>query len=111
MRYPHFTRRLLVVLPSVLMCLIAINTASAIEHAKAKHVFYFIGDGMGSLQREVGEQCLKGITQNPDATLLMNQLPVQGFLQTRSANKNITDSAAAGTAGRAPPCRRCSRRR
>tara|TARA_Y100001933_G_scaffold265062_1_gene334860 strand:- start:35895 stop:37283 length:1389 start_codon:yes stop_codon:yes gene_type:complete len=65
---------------------------------RAKYVFYFIGDGMGPLQREVGEQYLKGITNDPDATLLMNQLPVQGYIHTRSANNEVTDSAAAGTA-------------
>lgn len=96
MRHIRFAHRLLVLLPCVLLCLIAVNTVSALEHAK--HVFYFIGDGMGPLQREVGEQYLKGITDNPEATLLMNQLPVQGYLHTRSANNVITDSAAGGTA-------------
>jgi alkaline phosphatase len=82
------------------VCLFALLLCVQISHAqdRAKYVFYFIGDGMGPLQREVGQQYLIGVTGDADARLEMDKLPVQGFIKTHSANAAITDSAAAGTA-------------
>lgn len=96
MYYFRLSLRQFVFCTCVLLCMGMVNSVQALE--RAKHVFYFIGDGMGPVQRDVGEQYLKGITNDPDATLLMNQMPCQGFIQTHSANNKITDSAAAGTA-------------
>ncbi|MAX23773.1 MAG: alkaline phosphatase [Phycisphaeraceae bacterium] len=85
---------------SRITCLFVMLLCVQSVHAqdRAKYVFYFIGDGMGPLQREVGQQYLVGVTGDANAKLEMDQLPVQGFLQTHSANASITDSAAAGTA-------------
>ncbi len=81
-------------------CLIVMFLCMQAVHAqdRAKYVFYFIGDGMGPLQREVGQQYLIGVTGDAQAKLEMDKLPVQGLIKTHSANASVTDSAAAGTA-------------
>ncbi|WP_427337693.1 alkaline phosphatase [Caloranaerobacter sp. DY30410] len=63
-----------------------------------KYVFYFIGDGLGSAQRQIAEYFLQEKTGDKSAKLLINQLPIAGINTTYSANSLITDSAAAGTA-------------
>ena len=69
----------------------------------ARYIFLFIGDGMGTAQRNAAEMYLAGMREalgdvTPrDAQLVMNLLPVQGFIGTDSLS-GITDSAAAGTA-------------
>lgn len=65
--------------------------------AKAKYVFYFIGDGMGTGQRQISEEYNKRVLKNGDK-LLINSFPVAGITTTYSADTLITDSAAAGTA-------------
>ena len=71
--------------------------------AGAKYVFLFIGDGMGTAQRNAAELYLAGRREEDgdvlerDAQLVMNTLPVNGFIRTNSLS-GITDSAAAGTA-------------
>lgn len=59
----------------------------------AKNVILFIGDGMGSIQREAARK----LTGHP---LAMDSLPVLGSVGTSSADPEalVTDSAAAGTA-------------
>ncbi|MDR1133219.1 MAG: alkaline phosphatase [Synergistaceae bacterium] len=69
----------------------------------AKHIFLFIGDGMGTAQRNAAEMYLAGMRDalgdvTPrEAQLAMNSLPAQGFIITDSLS-GVTDSAAAGTA-------------
>lgn len=60
---------------------------------RAKNVILFIGDGMGSIQREAARK----LTGHP---LTMDSLPVLGSVGTSSADPEalVTDSAAAGTA-------------
>jgi alkaline phosphatase len=71
--------------------------------ASAKYVFLFIGDGMGTAQRNAAELYLAGKREaggdasERDAQLAMNTLPVNGFIRTNSLS-GVTDSAAAGTA-------------
>lgn len=65
---------------------------------RARYVFFFIGDGMGKEQRKAADLYFQAMTNNPQAKLLMNNLPVSGLSQTRSANSDVTDSAAGGTA-------------
>ena len=60
-----------------------------------KYVFLFIGDGMGPVQRQVADHAAREQTGDP---LRMETFPVRGRIHTRSANKGITDSAAAATA-------------
>jgi alkaline phosphatase len=75
----------------------------AAADAAAKYVFLFIGDGMGTAQRNAAELYLAGRreadgdTLERDAQLAMNTMPVNGFIGTDSLS-GITDSAAAGTA-------------
>ena len=71
--------------------------------AGARHIFLFIGDGMGTAQRNAAELYLAGKrmalgdTAPRESQLLMNSLPVNGEITTNSLS-GITDSAAAGTA-------------
>ncbi|TCS40403.1 alkaline phosphatase [Reinekea marinisedimentorum] len=72
---------------------------SAIAQADApKYVFYMIGDGLSSAQRQVAEYYAQGQQNNPDYHLAINTLPVTGIITTQSSNSLVTDSAAAGTA-------------
>jgi alkaline phosphatase len=66
----------------------------------AKYVFLFIGDGMGSAQRQLAEAVYQARSADSDEPpkLAMNRLDVTGQTRTASANSLVTDSAAAGTA-------------
>lgn len=74
------------------------TATTQINSTLPKYVFYFIGDGLGSAQRQVAEFYLQHQTNDPTATLTMNEFPVMGMNTTYSADTLITDSAAAGTA-------------
>jgi len=69
-------------------------------YGQAKYVFYFIGDGMGVNQVNLTETYLSamGGGGRGSASLQMTQFPVASFITTFSANADVTDSAAAGTA-------------
>lgn len=62
-----------------------------------KYIFYYIGDGMG-MGPVIAAQNYNRIVLGNDKPLNMMQFPVVGWSQTWSANADITDSAAAGTA-------------
>ncbi|QBG49301.1 alkaline phosphatase [Verrucomicrobia bacterium S94] len=72
----------------------------------AKYVFFFLGDGMTSVQMQAAEaykaSMMEGGEDNPtnlQASMLnMNLLPISGMATTYSDTRFITDSAAAGTA-------------
>ncbi len=72
----------------------------------AKYVFFFLGDGMASVQMQAAEAYLasqyNGGEDNPTnlqaSVLNMNLLPISGMATTYSDTRLITDSAAAGTA-------------
>lgn len=64
---------------------------------KARYVFYFIGDGMGMGHVNAAETYNRDVLHN-DRPLLMAGFPVAAQVRTYSANRPITDSAAAGTA-------------
>ncbi len=87
----------------VLLCfLVAFNINSQTtnaQHAKAKYIFYFIGDGMGLSQVNSTEAYLTAMQDSDKLVkLAMNRFPVQGFYTTYAANRFITGSAAAATA-------------
>lgn len=66
---------------------------------KAKYIFLFIGDGMGNSQVAVTEAYLSWKEGRlGGAQLSFTQFPVFGTATSHSANSNITDSSAAGTA-------------
>ena len=66
---------------------------------KAKYVFLFIGDGMGSTHVAVAESYLSYLQGKlGGAMLTMSQFPYYGTATSYSADANVTDSSAAGTA-------------
>ena len=65
------------------------------EFTTPKNVIIIIGDGMGPNDITLAEQKLDGVY---DFGLVLNQIKNTGFATTRSANEDITDSAAAATA-------------
>jgi alkaline phosphatase len=71
------------------------------EGARAKYVFLFIGDGMGTAQRNAAELYLakkKGLSRPESAKLVMNTLPAQGMNTTYDLTSVIPDSASTATA-------------
>ena len=85
-------RTLSVILLFACFCLAGIAKAP-------KYVFYFIGDGM-SLNHVMGTQYFlgqKGTSQGM-ASLCFTQFPYTGLATSFSANSDVTDSAASGTA-------------
>lgn len=77
---------------------LSLLAASAITaSAEAKYVFYFIGDGMGIAHVTNSQLYNKNVLKN-DKPLLMTTFPVVSMATTHSANSDVTDSAAAGTA-------------
>lgn len=69
---------------------------------EAKYIFCFIGDGMGTAQRNAAELYLaatKGAGARPEETkLLMNTFPAQGMTTTYDLSSVIPDSASTATA-------------
>lgn len=72
-----------------------IALCAAVATAEPRYVFLFIGDGMGPTQRQVANTASEKVNGKP---LLIESFPVRGQIQTRSADRETTDSAAAGTA-------------
>ena len=60
---------------------------------EVRNVIFCIGDGMGFNHVELARYYA-----GPSHRLWMDTLPVKGQVTTRSANEDVTDSAAAGTA-------------
>lgn len=59
-----------------------------------KNVIFLVGDGMGLGQMEIARIFEHG----KDGKLFLQSLPYTALVQTYSANNNVTDSAAGGTA-------------
>jgi alkaline phosphatase len=75
------------------------------HYTPPKYIFYFIGDGMASVQIHAAEAYLASLQARDDtpgaiktSPLAMSQFPVQGMITTYADNRFITGSAAAGTA-------------
>lgn len=82
-----------------LTTLLSILTVIGAFAATPKYIFYFIGDGMGVGQVQTLRTYFKNLPEeNPDAVTHFFEYPVMGFITTYSANDDVTDSAAAGTA-------------
>lgn len=60
-----------------------------------KNVIVIIGDGMGPNDITLAEERIDGVY---DFGLVLNQIKNHGLAKTHSANADVTDSAAAGTA-------------
>ena len=66
---------------------------------EAKYIFFFIGDGMGSVQVNAAERYLASLEgRDGIVPLAMNLAPVSGDITTYSKSRYITDSGAAVTA-------------
>lgn len=81
---------------SLIVCLSAALAVSA-QQAAPKYIFFFIGDGMGMGHVMTAQTYNRTVLGN-DELLPMMQFPVSSLAMTYSANRKITDSAAAGTA-------------
>ncbi len=77
------------------LLLVSVSVAGAEPSARARYVFLFIGDGMGSNQVAAVDRALAAAGRDP---LVLREFPVRGMQRTRSASDEITDSAAGGTA-------------
>lgn len=69
--------------------------ADAASQSRPKYIFLFIGDGMGPVQWQTSAKAAVEMTGQP---MRMAQFPVRGQIHTRSADAEVTDSAAAATA-------------
>lgn len=88
-----------------ILCILALIVSAAgctstqEKETKAKYIFLFIGDGMGNSQVAVTESYLSWKAgKHGGEQLSFTQFPVFGTCTSHSANSNITDSSAAGTA-------------
>ena len=66
------------------LAILAVLTLGMVRGATADSVILMIGDGMGANHIACAEK---------EMPLFMTTLPVKGWVKTRSANKEITDSA------------------
>jgi alkaline phosphatase len=80
---------------AVVFSVVCIVSSGAQAAESPRYVFFFIGDGMGTVQRMAAEEYLK--SQGKEG-LLMNTFPAHGVTTTYQNDRFITDSAAAGTA-------------
>ena len=83
----------------IVACFSILLISMGLHAGKPKYVFYFIGDGMGThhvLMTEMYRASLEGKTGIEP--LCFTQFPVAGVSMTFSADRNVTDSPAAGTA-------------
>ncbi|MBN1973456.1 MAG: alkaline phosphatase [Sedimentisphaerales bacterium] len=80
---------------------------SASQQNEVKYVFYFIGDGMATIQIRAAEAYLASLAEGYNDSkvgtkltenLKFSNLPAYGMATTYAADRFITDSAAAGTA-------------
>lgn len=91
-------------LTALLTIAFAFNSASFTSEAKkkdekAKYIFLFIGDGMGATHVAAAESYLSYLQGKfGGAMLTMTQFPYYGTATSYSADANVTDSSAAGTA-------------
>ncbi len=74
----------------IFCCILALSANEPV-----KYIFLFIGDGMGLPQRQLTEHFN---TAQGKPGLLINRFPYQTVTATASANRLVTDSAAAATA-------------
>lgn len=83
----------------IISILVGFFLALQLSGQEAKYVFYFIGDGMGVNMINF-TQYYKAAVAGKHGTLPLefSKFPVCNYATTWSANRGVTDSAAAGTA-------------
>ncbi len=91
--------RILAAICSISMLLSISGCTNDVQDEKAKYVFLFIGDGMGMTHVATAESYLSYQQGKLGGEMLtMTQFPVFGTATSYSANSNVTDSAASGSA-------------
>ena len=100
MKRKLFLRALLIALVSIAgLATSNVITAAEKQEKKAKYIFLFIGDGMGSTHVAAAESYLSYKAGKLGGEMLtMSTFPAYGYATTFSANKQITCSSASGTA-------------
>lgn len=93
MRYVRF------IILSVICSIVLLGCTGKTEQAKARYVFYFIGDGMG-VNQVIGTEMYLAELEGRIGTksLSFTSFPVRNYLTTYSGTNAVTCSAAAGTA-------------
>ncbi len=79
------------------LCLVAllfVSVSAFTQDRMPKNIIFMVGDGMGAEQVKAAGMYLNG----QEGTLSFEGMPVKGEVTTRSANSDVTDSAAAATA-------------
>ncbi len=88
-RHSSFLRRM-----ASLLILLVVAASCCFASQPPKNIILLIGDGMG-IGAITAARCFGC---GPDGRLVMDSMPVTGFMLTHSANALVTDSAAAATA-------------
>lgn len=94
-------RTFLIFISLVAMAVFAcnLNASSPKQENKPDFIFLFIGDGMGHAQTSAAESYLSyKAGKLGGERLIFTNFPFYGMSETHSANRQITDSAAGGTA-------------
>ncbi len=79
---------------SCLILIFLVSLSVSAQKTMPKNIVFMIGDGMGPEQVKAAGMYLNG----KEGTLFFETLPVKGDVTTRSADSEVTDSAAAATA-------------
>lgn len=80
------------------LCFFFILVSNSLFSQSPKYIFYFIGDGMGINHVEASLIYQSKNNKDHTPTLVFEQFPFVGLVNTRSASNYITDSSAGGTA-------------
>ena len=88
----HIMKNLKTLIAALMMTICAFGAG-----ARARYIFYFIGDGMGMGHVYATETYNRDVLGN-SSPILMMRFPVATQVRTYSFDRSITDSAAAGTA-------------
>lgn len=79
---------------AILVTLVILAASCSFASQTPKNIILIIGDGMG-IGAITAARCAG---PGPDGRLVVDSMPITGFLLTHSANALVTDSAAAATA-------------
>lgn len=93
-------RLCIAIITLMMACALSGTEAKAQQNdEKAKYIFLFIGDGMGATHVAAAESYLSYKEGKLGGEMLtMTSFPYYGTATSHSANRNVTDSSASGTA-------------
>jgi len=87
----------LILLSITILSSLDISIASENSNHQPRYIFYFIGDGMGMAQAQIGQEYLQAKHKTDTGYCFFN-FPIRTFVTTFAETRKITGSAAAGTA-------------